>query len=177
MAIQSSINSLLSQTQSLAAFYKGFEKAGDIIKGQEAQTEATKKLQESFEERFKKAYNIDDKTPLTFEQEVAISWAKQKEKETGHLVSPEAAMRRVRTKPIPDEERAELFEYLREGNDTVDSAIEAQAVKPEMQNEVARNLARASVEARTNSINKTKSNFDEHVASLIRYYGKGSGNP
>ena len=58
MAIQSSINSLLSQAQSLAAFYKGFKKAGDfikdqenIIKGQEEQTEATKNLQKTFEER------------------------------------------------------------------------------------------------------------------------------
>ena len=68
-------------------------------------------------------------------------------------------MRRVRTTPIPDEERAELFEYLRD------------------KNEVAEKVARASVEARTDSINKTKSNFNAHTASLIRYYGKGSGNP
>ena len=34
MAIQSSINSLLSQAQSLAAFYKGFDKANQIIKEQ-----------------------------------------------------------------------------------------------------------------------------------------------
>ena len=159
MAIQSSINSLLSQAQSLAAFYKGFEKAGDLIKGQKAQTEATENLQKTFEERFRKRYNIDDKTPLTFEQETAIQWAKQREKEVGHLISPEAAMRRVRTKPIPDEERAELFEYLRD------------------KNEIAGQVARASVEARTASINKTKSNFDEHTASLIKYYSKGSGNP
>ena len=36
MGIQSSINSLLSQTQSLATFYKGFEKADKIIGDQEA---------------------------------------------------------------------------------------------------------------------------------------------
>ena len=34
MGIQSSINSLLSQAQSLAAFYKGFDKANQIIKEQ-----------------------------------------------------------------------------------------------------------------------------------------------
>ena len=57
MGIQSSINSLLSQAQSLAAFYKGFQTAGDLIKGQDdivkgqkEQTEATKNLQESFED-------------------------------------------------------------------------------------------------------------------------------
>ena len=47
----------------------------------------------------------------------------------------------------------------------------------EVRNEIASDLARGSVEARTDSINKTKSNFDEHTASLIKKYGKGSGNP
>ena len=152
MGIQSSINSLLSQAQSLAAFYKGFEKAGDlikgqdnIIKGQEAQTEATKKLQESFVERFRKAFNIDDKATLTKEQERAIKWGMKREKETGKIVHPGAAL--------------------------------WQARHMEVKNEIASDLARASVEARTASINKTKSNFDEHTASLIKYYSKGSGNP
>ena len=51
------------------------------------------------------------------------------------------------------------------------------AANSELKNDVAEKLARASVEARTASINKTKSNFDEHTASLIKKYGKGSGNP
>ena len=170
MGIQSSVNALMQQLYTIGAIGAG-------LKQQRKQTEVAVASAPSFEERFRKRYNIDAKTPLTLEQGVAVNWAAQKESEVGHLISPEAAMRRVRTTPIPDEERAELFEYLREGNDTVDSAIEAQAAKPEMQNEVARNLARASVEARTSSINKTKSNFNAHTASLIRYYGKGSGNP
>ena len=62
-------------------------------------------------------------------------------------------------------------------NTPLDSAIEAQATNSELKNEVAGKVARASVEARTASINKTKSNFDEHTASLIKYYSKGSGNP
>ena len=167
MAIQSSVNALMQQLYTIGAISAG-------LREQKKQTKAAVASAPSFEERFRKAYNIDDKTPLTLEQGVAVHWAAQKESEVGHLISPEAAMRRVRTTPIPDEERAELFEYLREGNDTVDSAIEAQAAKPVLQNEVARNLARASVEARTASINKTKSNFDEHTASLIKKYGKGS---
>lgn len=145
MGIQSSINSLLSQAQSLAAFYKGFEKAGDIIKGQEAQKEATQNLQKTFEERFRQAYNIDAKDSLTKEQERAIKWGMKRERETGRIVHPGAALWQSRH----------------------------MAVK----NEIASDLARASVEARTDSINQTKSNFDEHVASLIRYYSKGSGNP
>ena len=170
MGIQSSVNALMQQLYTIGAISAG-------LKQQRKQTEAAVASAPSFEERFRKRYNIDDKTPLTFEQETAILWAKQKESEVGHLISPEAAMRRVRTKPIPDEERAELFEYLREGNDTIDSAIEAQTAKPELQNEVAEKLAKSSVKARTASINQTKSNFDEHTASLIKYYGKGSGNP
>ena len=145
MGIQSSINSLLSQAQSLAAFYKGFEKAGDLIKGQEAQTEATKKLQESFVERFRKAFNIDDKATLTKEQERAIKWGMKREKETGRIVHPGAAL--------------------------------WQARHMEVKNEIASDLARGSVEARTDSINQAKADFNAHTASLIKKYGKGSGNP
>ena len=68
-------------------------------------------------------------------------------------------------------------ERIRYAIDTLESSINAQAANSELKNEVAGKVARASVEARTASINKTKSNFDEHTASLIRYYGKGSGNP
>ena len=152
MAIQSSINSLLSQAQSLAAFYKGFEKAGDlikgqdnIVKGQEAQTEATKNLQKTFAERFRNAYNIDAKDPLTKEQERAIKWGMKRERETGRIVHPGAALWQSRH----------------------------MAVK----NEIASDLARGSVEARTDSINQAKADFNAHTASLIKYYSKGSGNP
>ena len=152
MAIQSSVNALMQQLYTIGAVGAG-------LKQQRKQTEAAVASAPSFEERFRKAYNIDDKTPLTLEQQSAVHWAAQEEGKVGHLISPEAAMRRVRTTPIPDEERSELFEYLRD------------------KNEVAEKVARASVEARTASINKTKSNFDEHTASLIKYYSKGSGNP
>ena len=128
MGIQSSVNALMQQLYTIGAVGAG-------LKQQRKQTEAAVASAPSFEERFRKRYNIDDKTPLTLEQETAIQWAKYREKELGHLISPEAAMRRVRTKPIPDEERAELFEYLRD------------------KNEVAGQVARASVEARTASIN------------------------
>ena len=146
MAIQSSVNALMQQLYTIGAVGAG-------LKQQRKQTEAAVASAPSFEERFRKRYNIDDKTPLTLEQGAAVNWAAQKESEVGYLISPEAAMRRVRTTPIPDEERAELFEYLRD------------------KNEIASDLARASVEARTDSINKTKSNFDAHTASLIKKYG------
>lgn len=169
MAIQGSVNALMQQLYTIGAISAG-------LKSQKEQTKATVASAPSFEERFRKRYNIDNKTPLTLEQRVAVHWAAQKESEVGHLISPEDAMRRVRTTPIPDEERADLFEYLREGNDTVDSAINAQATNSKLKNEVAGKVARASVEARTASINKTKSNFNAHTASLIKEYGKGSEN-
>ena len=62
-------------------------------------------------------------------------------------------------------------------NPRVQEYLKSFAANSELRNEVAGKVARGSVEARTASINKTKSNFDEHTASLIRYYGKGSGNP
>ena len=163
MAIQSSINSLLSQAQSLAAFYKGFEKAGDLIKGQESQTEATKNLQKTFEERFRKRYNIDDKTPLTHDQDMAVKYGTHRESRTGGIVEPGEAVRWVRVQKL-NAERMNSF---------IDSQREIPAVK----NEVASDLARASVEARTNSINQAKADFNAHTASLIKEYGKGSGNP
>ena len=80
MGIQSSINSLLSQAQRLATFYKGFDKAGDIIKGQEnivkgqeAQTEAAQKLQKSFEERFKEYKGIPSNVTLNPEQQDIVN--------------------------------------------------------------------------------------------------------
>lgn len=162
MGIQSSINSLLSQAQSLAAFYKGFKKAGDfvkgqenIIKGQEAQTEATKNLQKTFEERYKEYKDIPSDVVLHPFQLKAVQEADDIYQHTGYELDPKTI----------------------DGIAKRNAYMEQEASKPELKNEIASDLARGSVEARTASINKTKSNFDEHTASLIRYYGKGSGNP
>ena len=57
--------------------------------------------------------------------------------------------------------------------DKLNSAIETQSTNSELKNEVAGKVAKMSVKARTASINKTKSDFDEHTASLIKKYGKG----
>ena len=55
--------------------------------------------------------------------------------------------------------------------------MEQERAGARVKNEIASDLARGSVEARTDSINKTKSDFNDHTASLIKYYSKGSGNP
>ena len=151
MAIQSSINSLLSQAQSLAAFYKGFKKADDIIKGQESQTEATQNLQKTFEEKYKEYKGIPSNVTLHPSQLKAVQEADEVLQKGGYELDPKTI------------DRIALRNLYME--------------QEELKNEVAEKVARASVEARTNSINKAKSNFDEHVASLIKKYGKGSGNP
>ena len=169
MGIQSSINSLLSQAQSLAAFYKGFEKADDLIKGQDdivkgqkEQTEATKSLQEAFEIINRK--NKEQFYNEMFDQDGNLS--RHGEEEARLL------QYRINRGIKLDSENNEFY-----NNPRVQDYLKSFASKPKMKNEIASDLARGSVEARTDSINKTKSNFEEHTASLIKYYSKGRGNP
>ena len=169
MAIQSSINSLLSQAQNLATFYMGFKKAGDlikgqenIIKGQEEQTEATKSLQEAFE-------NINRNNKEQFYHEMFDqngNLSRHGEEEARLL------QYRINRGIELDSENNEFY-----NNPRVQDYLKSFAANSKLKNKVAERVARASVEARTDSIVKTKSNFDEHVASLIKKYGKGSGNP
>ena len=138
MAIQSSVNALMQQLYTIGAIGSG-------LREQKKQTKAAVASAPSFPERFRKAFNIDDKANLTKEQERAIKWGMKREKETGRIVHPGAAL--------------------------------WQARHMEVKNEIASDLARASVKARTNSINQSKADFNAHAASLIKYYSKGSGNP
>ena len=169
MAIQSSINSLLSQAQRLATFYAGYHKAEDfikgqdnIVKGQKEQTEATKSLQEAMEiinkKREEQFYND------MFDQDGNLS--RHGEEEARHL------QYRINRGIELSSENNEFY-----NNPRVQDYLKSFSPNSKLKNEVAGKVARASVEARTASINKTKSNFDEHTASLIRYYSKGSGNP
>ena len=169
MGIQSSINSLLSQAQRLATFYAGYHKAGDLIKGQEnivkrqkEQTEATKSLQESFEEINKK--HKEQFYHEMFDQDGNLS---RHGEEAARLLQY-----RINRGIKLDSENNEFY-----NNPRVQDYLKSFAANSKLKNEVAGKVARASVEARTASINKTKSNFDEHTASLIKYYSKGSENP
>ena len=156
MAIQSSVNALMQQLYTIGAIGAG-------LREQKKQTKAAVASAPSFEERFRKAYNIDKNTPLTHDQNMAVKFGAHREARLGSIVEPGEAVRWVRVQKL-NAERMQSF-------------IDSQRVAPEVKNEIASDLARASVEARTDSINKTKSNFDEHTASLIKYYSKGSGNP
>ena len=150
MAIQSSINSLLSQAQSLAAFYTGFKKADDIIKDT---TAARGEAQIQTDIAAGNAPMKDGKADP--------EWLKKRRDEMFNLYGNLSA----RCK-----HQARVLKFIAERGVILEKDME-------VRNEIASDLARASVEARTASINKTKSNFDEHTASLIKYYSKGSGNP
>lgn len=160
MAIQSSVNALMQQLYTIGAIGSG-------LREQKKQTKAAVASAPSFEERFRKEFKIDAKTPLTREQERAIEWGMAQEKRTGGIIEPSRALRASKS----FEKMNELREERRR------SIMEQQRAGARVQNEIASDLARGSVEARTDSINQAKSNFDEHVASLIKYYSKGSGNP
>ena len=153
MAIQSSVNALMQQLYTIGAIGAG-------LREQKKQTKAVVASAPSFEERFRKEFKIDAKTPLNREQKRAIEWGMAQEKRTGSIVEPSRALKAGKVFTSLDERRRLILEK--------DMAV---------RNEIASDLARASVEARTDSINKTKSNFNEHTASLIKYYSKGSGNP
>ena len=153
MGIQSSVNALMQQLYTIGAIGSG-------LKEQKKQTKAAVASAPSFEERFRKEFKIDAKTPLTREQKRAIEWGMAQERRTGGIIEPSRALKAGKVFTSLDERRRLILEK-----------------DMEVRNEIASDLARGSVEARTASINKTKSNFDEHTASLIKYYSKGSGNP
>ena len=153
MGIQGSVNSLMQQLYTIGAIGAG-------LREQKKQTKAAVASTPSFEERFRKEFKIDEKTPLTKEQQRAVEWGRLQEKRTGGIVEPSKALNAAKNMVSNAERRRIILEK-----------------DMEVRNEIASDLARGSVEARTDSINKTKSNFDEHTASLIKYYSKGSGNP
>lgn len=187
MGIQSSINSLLSQAQSLAAFYKGFEKADDFIKGQEAivkgqkeQTESTKSLQEAFDKNrinsiYNKMFDSDGKLTEIGKQEAQIYYNDIKkgvrfEKEINDIYNDPRVqdyLKSINEKIEKNERtRAVLFSSA-----PFDSVIEAQSPNSELKNEVARKVAKMSVKSRTNNINKSKADFKKHLIGVKKDKG------
>ena len=152
MAIQSSVNALMQQLYTIGAIGAG-------LREQKKQTKAAVASAPSFEERYRKEFNIDPKTPLTREHQRAVEWGRLQEKRTGGMVEPSKALNAAKHMASNAERRRAILEK-----------------DMEVRNKIASDLARASVEARTASINQTKSDFEEHTASLIKKYGKGSGN-
>ena len=175
MAIQSSINSLLSQAQMLAAFYKGFDKAGQILDD----TKSTKnEAQIQTEIAAGNAPMKDGK--------VDPEWLKKRREDAyseilfypnGKLSTVGKAKAKILQDKIKGGGEFKLGDIGFYTDNRVQDYLKSQAPNSELKNEVAEKVARASVEARTNSINQSKSNFNAHTASLIKYYSKGSGNP
>ena len=190
MAIQSSVNALMQQLYTIGAIGAGLREQKKQTKGQE-KTANEAKIQTEI---------ASGNAPMK-DGKVDPEWLqKQREEDYQELINDgielsERGKRkalklnsRIRRGHELGEDDKEFYnsimvqnyiksfndkgERLRYALDTLESSI-----SPELKNEVAGKVARASVEARTASINKTKSNFDEHTASLIKYYGKGSGNP
>ena len=182
MAIQSSINSLLSQAQSLAAFYRGFKKADDLIKGQEDQLEAANNLQKTIDENYKGF--ADDYNNRMFDNDGKLTEIGKEEAQ--HLYNQNRKGIRFGDKYVNDfYNDSRVQDYLkpfiekyekkeRQKNvlfDTaIDSAINAQATNSELKNEVAGKVAKMSVKSRTDSINQAKADFNAHTESLIKKY-------
>ena len=186
MAIQSSINSLLSQAQNLATFYMGFKKADDIIKDTTA-TKNEAKIQTDIASG--NAPMKDGKVDPEWLQKRRDENQKQKKNKINKHIK-EAFFNNDGMLTRHGERYAQFLDSNKKekkplsvaskrfyNDPRVQEYLKSFAAKPEMKNEIASDLARGSVEARTDSINKTKSNFNEHTASLIKYYSKGSGNP
>ena len=187
MGIQSSINSLLSQAQRLATFYKGFEKADDIILDQEiAKNEARiqtdiaagnapmkdGKVDPEWIQKRRDEYDIkaainDDGSLSEYGKQKALTWD-----------------RIIKLGGKPDKYNKAFYKnksvqnYLKSFNgdsermqSALDSAINAQSQNSELKNEVARKVAKISVKSRTNNINKTKADFKKHLIGVKKDKG------
>ena len=171
MAIQSSINSLLSQAQMLATFYKGFEKADKIV-GDQATAKNEAKIQTDI---------AAGNAPMK-EGKVDPEWLQKRREQytldnglfssTGELtrrgkwIAEELSSKRIEGKAISYKSQkflgdSRVQEYLKSFNESTAGKV----------------LANKRVVERTDSINQAKADFNAHTASLIKKYGKGSENP
>ena len=178
MAIQSSINSLLSQAQMLATFYKGFEKADKIV-GDQATAKNEAKIQTDIAAG--NAPMKDGKVDPEWLQKRREQFERNKNNVLFYPNGELSTVGKTKAKILEDKIKGggefKLGDIGFYTDSRVQDYLKSFAANSELKNEVAEKVARASVEARTASINKTKSNFDEHTASLIKKYGKGSENP
>ena len=178
MGIQSSINSLLSQAQMLATFYKGFDKADKIL-GDQAITKNEAKIQTDI---------AAGNAPMK-DGKVDPEWLKKRRDEhqkqiidryfndDGMLTGQGKGYAQYLDRSIKGKRPISVGGKQFYNDPRVQEYLKSFAANSELKNEVAGKVARASVEARTDSINQAKSDFNAHTASLIKYYSKGSGNP
>ena len=171
MAIQSSINSLLSQAQSLFTFYKGFEKAEDILgKQKEAANEAQIQTDIAAGNAPMKDGKVDpewlQKRRGQYMVDNGLFSSTGELTKRGQMIAEELSSKRIEGKAISYKSQkflgdSRVQEYLKSFNESTAAKV----------------LANKRVVERTDSINQAKADFNEHTASLIKKYGKGSGNP
>lgn len=172
MAIQSSVNALMQQLYTIGAISAGLKQQKNQAKEAQIQTDIA-------------AGNA----PLTEDGKVDTEWVQKRRDEYENkrnkkkfdndngLTEYGKLWARLTDKRVKRGDRLDSYNTEFYNDSRVQEYLKSFAPKSELKNEVAGKVARASVEARTDSIKQAKSNFDEHVASLIRYYGKGSENP
>lgn len=192
MAIQSSINSLLSQAQRLATYYSGFNVADKIVKDQKAtkneakiQTDIAagnapmkdgkvdpewlKKRREAYEGRrisdfYNKMFDSDGKLSDVGKGEAQYFFNKMRkgvkfDKEVYDFYN--------------DSRVQDYLKSFNEKNARFESALDTleSSISPELQNELARTVAKYSVKSRTNNINKTKADFKKHMIGVKKDKG------
>ena len=171
MGIQSSINSLLSQAQSLATFYAGFNIADDIV-GKQAKAANEAKIQTDIAagnapikdgkvdlewlQKRREKYTLDNGF-FSSTGELTARGAMKAQRLSSNMAKGE----RIGYGDIKFMEDKRVQDYLKSFNESTAAKV----------------LANKRVVERTDSINQAKSDFNAHTASLIKKYGKGSGNP
>lgn len=187
MAIQSSINSLLSQAQRLATFYTGFDKAGQIIKDTTA-TKGEAQIQTEIaagnapmkdgkvDPEWLKSRRDDIYKTWFYPNGELAPWGEGRARFLYNKVERGIELHPVEKEFYNNKSVQAYLNSFNEKNARFESALDRlkSSINPELKNKIARNSARASVEARTDNLNQSKSDFDAHTASLIKEYGKGS---
>ena len=168
MAIQSSINSLLSQAQSLAAFYTGFNVADKIVKDQKITKNEAKiqtdiasgnapmkdgKVDPEWLQKRREQYTLDNGF-FSSTGELTARGAMKAQR----IFSKKEKGERIGFGDIKFMEDKRVQEYLKSFNESTAAKV----------------LSNKRVVERTDSINQAKSDFNAHTASLIKKYGKGS---
>lgn len=174
MGIQSSINSLLSQAQSLATFYAGFNIADDIV-GKQAKAANEAKIQT----------DIAAGNAPTKDGRVDPEWLQKRREAIENKISTEEKYKEYKGIPSDVSLNPSQLKAVQEADDilyntgyllepkTIDQIAFRNSFieQEELKNEVARKVAKMSVKSRTNNINKTKADFKKHLIGVKKDKG------
>ena len=178
MGIQSSVNALMQQLYTIGAIGAGLREQKKQTKGQE-KTANEAKIQTDIAAG--NAPMKDGKADPEWLQKRREQFERNKNNVLFYPDGKLSTVGKARAKILEDKIKGggefKLGDIGFYTDSRVQEYLKSFAANPKMKNEVASDLARGSVEARTNSINQSKADFNAHTASLIKYYSKGSGNP